>query len=140
MMFKNHPEDSKYSEDFEMGDLSKKENMIDQSSVGGMSTHSLGVTKNNIKMATVYDTENERFIICEKTYELQKYYVLQYDSARSEQGLPGIVQVIQYVDTQPNIHTRQIGRGKRGLEIDMKEFLALKNLVHFYSPNPFLGV
>jgi len=36
-----------------------------------------------------------------------------------------------------NVGTKQFGRGKRGIDIDTKEFMALRNLVHFYSPNPF---
>mmetsp|Transcript_15954 Transcript_15954/g.24703 ORF Transcript_15954/g.24703 Transcript_15954/m.24703 type:complete len:264 (+) Transcript_15954:1086-1877(+) len=47
------------------------------------------------------------------------------------------VSVIQYIEIQPN--ARSFGRGSRGINIDLKEFLALKNLVHFYSPDPFLG-
>ena len=35
------------------------------------------VNKDNLKLIQVFDRENERFIICEKTYELQKFYVLQ---------------------------------------------------------------
>jgi len=53
-------------------DWKKKEQLLDQSSFGGVShvTHSLAVNKHNIKMCTVYDPENERFVVCEKTYEL----------------------------------------------------------------------
>ena len=36
-----------------------------------------------------------------------------------------------------NRGTRDVGRGKRGIEIDLKEFMALRNLVHYYCPNPF---
>ena len=36
-----------------------------------------------------------------------------------------------------NLGTKQFGRGKRGIDVDTKEFMALRNLVHFYSPNPF---
>jgi hypothetical protein len=36
-----------------------------------------------------------------------------------------------------NVGTAQTGRGQRGIEIDAKEFIALRNIVHFNSANPF---
>tara|TARA_B110000285_G_scaffold230294_1_gene296634 strand:- start:1063 stop:1311 length:249 start_codon:yes stop_codon:yes gene_type:complete len=55
-------------------------------------------------------------------------------------GLEQVIQVIQYVVVQVNVGTKHIGRGKRGIEIDVKEFMALRNLVHFYCPNPFIQI
>jgi hypothetical protein len=34
------------------------------------------LTKDNIKVFGIYDRKNNRYIIAEKTYEVQKYYVL----------------------------------------------------------------
>lgn len=48
-----------------------------------------------------------------------------------------MLQVTQYVIVNLNIGTKQFGRGKRGIETDTKEFMALRNLVHFYCANPF---
>ena len=48
---------------------------------------SFALNKDNIKVITLYDPQDNRFIICEKTYELQKYYVLQFDEKRAELGL-----------------------------------------------------
>ena len=45
------------------------------------------MNKEIIKIVTIYDPQDNRFIICEKTYELQKYYVLQFDEKRAELGL-----------------------------------------------------
>lgn len=33
--------------------------------------------------------------------------------------------------------TKEYGRAKRGIDVDTKEFMALRNLVHYYSNNPF---
>ena len=41
---------------------------------------------------------------------------------------------------QVNVGTKHVGRGKRGIEIDLKELMALRNLVHYYCPNPFKSV
>lgn len=95
------------------------------------------LNKDNIKVFGVFDRKNNRYIIAEKTYEVQKYYVLQHDDQRAEMGLDDVLQVIQYVCVQINIGTKKYGRGKRGIDVDTKEFMALRNLVHFYSPNPF---
>ena len=97
----------------------------------------LTLNKDNIKVFGIIDRKNNRYIIAEKTYEVQKYYVLKHDSNRVESGLEDVVQVIQYVSVQLNVGTKQFGRGKRGIDVDTKEFMALRNLVHFYSPNPF---
>jgi hypothetical protein len=99
--------------------------------------NTLTLNKDNIKVFGIFDRSNNRYIIAEKTYEIQKYYVLQHDPQRSEQGLDDVLQVIQYVCVQVNVGTKQFGRGKRGIEVDTAEFMALRNLVHFYSPNPF---
>lgn len=52
-----------------------------------MVSESFALKKDNIKIAAVYDPENKRFIITEKTYELQKFYVMQFDDQRAEMGL-----------------------------------------------------
>lgn len=36
-----------------------------------------------------------------------------------------------------NIYTGITGRGERGIDIDTKEFIALKNIIHFNCFNPF---
>jgi hypothetical protein len=41
-----------------------------------MISENFALKKDNIKIITVYDPQDNRYIISEKTYELQKYYVL----------------------------------------------------------------
>jgi len=36
-----------------------------------------------------------------------------------------------------NVGTSLSGRGQRGIEIDAKEFIAMRNIVHFNCANPF---
>jgi hypothetical protein len=112
----------------------------DNRSQAYMMNNTMHLNKDNIQVFGILDRKNNRYIICEKTYEVQKYYVLQHDEQRYERGLEDVLQVIQYVCVQVNIGTKQYGRGKRGIEVDTREFMALRNLVHFYSPNPFLSV
>ena len=98
---------------------------------------SIALKQDNIKIISIYDRTNKRFILCEKTYEIQKYYVLHIDEKRPQNCLQNLVQITQYVTFQVNIGTKQYGRGKRGIEVDLREFMALRNLVHLYSPDPF---
>lgn len=37
------------------------------------------VSRDKIKFTMFYEKEEERFYICENAYELQKYFVLEYD-------------------------------------------------------------
>jgi len=36
-----------------------------------------------------------------------------------------------------NVNIQVTGRGERGIDIDTKEFIALKNIIHFNCFNPF---
>ena len=90
-----------------------------------------------MKIITVYDRVTDRYIICEKTYELQKYYVIQFDEERLDRQLENLVEITNYVVAQVNMGTKQFGRANRGIDVDTKEFMALRNLVHFYCNNPF---
>ena len=42
------------------------------------------LNKDNIKVFGIIDRKNNRYIIAEKTYEVQKYYVLKHDSKRHD--------------------------------------------------------
>ena len=90
-----------------------------------------------MKIVTVYDRVTNRYIICEKTYELQKYYIIQFDEDRLDRQLENLVEITSYVVVQVNMGTKQFGRANRGIDVDTKEFMALRNLVHFYCNNPF---
>ena len=85
----------------------------------------------------LYDRENARFIVEEAQYEMKKYYVLEYDEERAENGFGNSLQVTQYTMIIPNQGTASQGRGQRGIEIDAKELMALRNVVHFNCVNPF---
>jgi len=45
--------------------------------------------------------------------------------------------VTQYTVISINLGTATIGRGQRGIEIDTKEFMAMRNIIHFNCYNPF---
>ena len=49
------------------------------------------LNKDNIKVFGIIDRKNNRYIIAEKTYEVQKYYVLKHDSKRHDQGLEDVL-------------------------------------------------
>lgn len=71
-----------------------------------MMNNTMTLNRDNIKVFGINDRKNKRYIIVEKTYEVQKYYVLQHDSQRVEQGLEDVLQVIQYVCVQVNVGTK----------------------------------
>lgn len=45
--------------------------------------------------------------------------------------------VTVYTVVGTNLLTADIGRGHRGIEIDTKETMAMRNIVHFNCVNPF---
>ena len=45
------------------------------------------INKENMKFVFICDKDNERFIICEETYELIRYFVLEYDESRVGNGI-----------------------------------------------------
>lgn len=98
---------------------------------------SLKVKKDTIKFTMLHDNANDRYIIVENTYEYQKYFILEYDDTRCNSGMGSTIQVTQYVKVNVNIQTGITGRGERGIDIDTKEFIALKNIIHFNCDNPF---
>ena len=57
----------------------------------------LKINKDTIKIITAYDRKNERYIICEKSYNLQKYYVICFDEERLERRLENLVEITSYV-------------------------------------------
>jgi len=95
------------------------------------------VTADQIKFTMFYDKALERFFICENSYELQKYFVLEYDEQRAKSGVGNHLMVTMYTVVGTNLLTAEIGRGQRGIEIDTKEIMALRNIVHFNCINPF---
>lgn len=102
-----------------------------------MHDESVNVTKDNIRFVMIYDRENNRFLVEEASYEVKKYFVLEYDEDRAENGIGNHLQVTQYTTITPNLGTSSMGRGQRGIEIDTKELMALRNVVHFNCINPF---
>jgi hypothetical protein len=58
-----------------------------------------------------YDKSEERFYICENSYELQKYFVLEYDDQRGNTGYGQHLMVTVYTIVGTNILTAEIGRG-----------------------------
>jgi hypothetical protein len=84
-----------------------------------------------------YDKSEERFYICENSYELQKYFVLEYDDQRARTGLGQHLMVTVYTVIGPNLLTAEIGRGQRGIEVDTREMMAMRNIIHFNCINPF---
>ena len=103
----------------------------------GYDQQNFQVQKDNIKFTMLNDAANDRYIIVENTYEYQKYFILEYDETRSQIGIGNHLQVTQYVKVNVNIQTGITGRGERGIDIDTKEFIALKNIIHFNCQNPF---
>jgi hypothetical protein len=95
------------------------------------------VTRENIKYNMYYEKTEERFIIFENSYELQKYYVLEYDESRARTGVECNLMVTAYTICGINLLTAEVGRGQRGIEVDAKEMIALRNIVHFNCINPF---
>ena len=91
-----------------------------------------------MKFIFLTDKENERFIICEETYELIRFFILEYDESRAANGIGNHLLVTQYTTVATNWTTSVIGRGQRGLDIDLKEFQAMRNIIHFCCINPFL--
>jgi hypothetical protein len=96
------------------------------------------VSRDKIKFTMFYDKEQERFFICENAYELQKYFVLEYDEQKAMSGTGNHLMVTVYTVVSTNLLTAEIGRGKRGIEIDTKEVMAMRNIVHFNCQNPFV--
>jgi len=71
------------------------------------------------------------------TYELHKYFILEYDESKANNGIGNHLTVTQYTEVSVNLGTAASGRGQRGIEIDAKEFMALRNIIHFNCLNPF---
>lgn len=84
-----------------------------------------------------YDQEDERFFICENTYQYQKFYVLEYDERRARNGVGNHLTVTIYTVVGTNIVTAEQGRGHRGIHVDAMEANALRNVIHFNCANPF---
>ena len=95
------------------------------------------VNKGNIKFTMFFDRDEERFVIHESSYELQKYFILEYDQDRAKTGIGNHLTVTMYTLVNVTVGTAGIGRGQRGIEVDTKELMALRNIVHFNCVNPF---
>ena len=62
-----------------------------------------------------YEKDEERFFICENSYELQKYFVLEFDEQRRASGMGNHLMVTMYTVVGTNLLTAEIGRGQRGI-------------------------
>lgn len=69
------------------------------------------VNRDNIKFTVLYDRFEERYLVSESTYELQKYWVLEYDDSRANHGVGNHLQVTQFTEVMVNVGTASIGRG-----------------------------
>lgn len=98
---------------------------------------SMNINKTKVKFTMFYDKNEDRYYVVENSYEIQKYFVLEFDEARANNGFGNNLSVIQYTIMNVNVGTSLSGRGQRGIEIDAKEFIAMRNIVHFNCANPF---
>lgn len=89
------------------------------------------LTFDNIKYSMFYEHSEERFYICENTTEYQKFYVLEHDEKRASNGIGNQLTVTVYTVVATNLMTADFGRGDRGLDVDIQETMALRNVVHF---------
>jgi len=80
----------------------------------------------------MYDDHQERFLIYETTSEHDKYYCLKYDEER-----PNHVYITCYTSVGKELDLREYGRGHRGIDVDSKEFMALRNVVTFNCRDVF---
>lgn len=122
-------------------DLSKIENEFKVDEQTLMTLNDDGddqLTTDNIKYTMFYEKSQKRFFACENTYQYQKFYVLEYDQNRAKNGVGNHLTVTVYTVVATNIVTADLGRGERGLEIDIQETHALRNIVHFNCVNPFV--
>lgn len=62
---------------------------------------------------------------------------MEYDERRASNGVGNSLMVTVYTTVATNVYTADQGRGKRGLEVDVLETNALRNIVHFNCYNPF---
>lgn len=62
---------------------------------------------------------------------------MEYDQLRASNGVGNSLMVTIYTTVATNVYTAEQGRGKRGLEVDVLETNALRNIVHFNCYNPF---
>ena len=58
-----------------------------------MNDESVNVTKDNIRFSMLFDRDNNRFLVEEASYEVKKYFVLEYDEDRAENGIGNHLQV-----------------------------------------------
>lgn len=82
----------------------------------------------------MYDNSEERFVVYETTQEYDKYYCLKYDEER-----PGGLHVTCYTSISQELDLKEYGRGHRGIDVDSKEFIALRNVVTFNCRDVFGG-
>lgn len=61
---------------------------------------------------------------------------MHFDETREEIGLQPFLTLIQFVEVQTHLGSKR-GRGLTGISHDLKELMALRNVVQFYSCNPF---
>jgi hypothetical protein len=52
-------------------------------------------------------------------------------------GVGNHLMVTMYTIVGTNLLTAEIGRGQRGIKVDTKEIMAMRNIVHFNCINPF---
>lgn len=80
----------------------------------------------------MYDVHEERFLIYETTAEYDKYYSLKYDEER-----PNHVYITCYTSICKELDLIEYGRGHRGIDVDSKEFIALRNVIIFNCRDVF---
>ena len=80
----------------------------------------------------MYDDNEARYLIYETTQEYDKYYVLTYDEER-----PNNLYLTCFTSISKDLDLREFGRGHRGIDVDSKEFIALRNVVIFNCRDVF---
>lgn len=67
----------------EFSQIDKKQDIENQKKGHSSENDQILINKENVKYTMIYERQNDRFIICEQTYEYQKYYILEYDESRA---------------------------------------------------------
>jgi len=81
----------------------------------------------------MYDDQQERFLIYETTTEYDKYYSLKFDDERPTNG----VNITCFTTICKELDFIEYGRGHRGIDVDSKEFVALRNVIIFNCKDVF---
>jgi len=54
----------------------------------------MNINKSKVKFTMFYDKNEDRYYVVENSYEIQKYFVLEFDEARANNGFGNNLSVI----------------------------------------------